>query len=304
MVSKKYNDSSIKLFTFIEMLLSGPVNYKDAVYLFSPNEIKSDSQVLLNKYLNTLKVFGMEVEKANHKYYLINSPFKINFTNDDLKIIHTLLNATNLLPQNKQQSEMLNFLQSIQARFDEENSKEFKLMNEDFKNEFSELIKKNKDKIIYYETICLDKQKIELTYQSKNKSKLKIIALPIELVYKKKKIFLKTSTNNNTEIIEIAINKIISLQQLPSIVNQKPNGTTVIFKLRNRLAKNYKIREWERTEGFDTEGYLTVINRNEDFDILTKRLLRYGQDCHVVSPRFIKDKMLEIINSTLDVYKN
>ena len=78
--------------------------------------------------------------------------------------------------------------------------------------------------------------------------------------------------------------------------------TTVVFRLKNKLAKNYKLREWETSSGFDENGHLIVVNKNEDFNILLKRLMRYGTECYITSPKELVDKMKQLLDETLSNY--
>lgn len=80
--------------------------------------------------------------------------------------------------------------------------------------------------------------------------------------------------------------------------------TTVVYKLKNRLAKTYKIKENEYSDGYDESGNLIVINKNEPFDLLLNRLMRYMYNCEIISPKQLRDKMIEKINDTLKNYEN
>ena len=78
---------------------------------------------------------------------------------------------------------------------------------------------------------------------------------------------------------------------------------TVVYKLKSRLAKTYKLKEGETSKGLDENGHLVIVNKNEDHRELLKRLMRYGFDCEVISPKSFKAKMKDLINHTLANYK-
>ena len=78
---------------------------------------------------------------------------------------------------------------------------------------------------------------------------------------------------------------------------------TIVYRIKNRLAKNYKLREWERLDTIEPNGNQIIINKNEDLNILLKRLMRYGTECEIISPKFFKEEMLATINKTLENYQ-
>ena len=79
--------------------------------------------------------------------------------------------------------------------------------------------------------------------------------------------------------------------------------TTVVYKLKNRLAQTYKLKETETSEGLNANGELIVINKGEPFDKLLQRLMRYSYNCEIVSPKNLREEMIKLINETLNNYK-
>ena len=75
---EKYNDGCIKIFKLLQLLYEDKAYYDDVIAIFSGNETETEKQhVTLNKYLSTLKVFGMKIEKNNKKFEFQNLPFSI-----------------------------------------------------------------------------------------------------------------------------------------------------------------------------------------------------------------------------------
>ena len=74
--NEKINIGCLKIFKLLYLLYQDKAYYKDVVEIFkdeieekSPNNI----QVILNKNMNALKVFGLKIQKENNKYKLCNS---------------------------------------------------------------------------------------------------------------------------------------------------------------------------------------------------------------------------------------
>lgn len=304
-MSSKYNDSCLKMFHFLKLLTQGPVDFNVVLDIFSDEttEGKSNPHVALNKYLNTLKIFGIKVQKKQNKYYLLSSPYKITLNADDLTSLNIIKNALELLPNGKHKKNIETFIKNLEIRFSEETQATAKAINStqnlDYTFNFSEL----KEQIKQCEEYCQQNHKLEITYTDIKGKLNHIICSPVELKYQKRKICICVNIQNEGRIVEIPIDNIKSINQLPSTNNNQITTTTITFKLKNRLAQNYKLREWERIEKFEPNGDIIVVNKNEDQDLLLRRLMRYGNSCVILYPKFIKERMLELINKTLENYK-
>ena len=66
-ISEKYNDSCLKMFSLLKLLMQGEADFKDVISIFADEDdgVISNSHVILNKYLNTLKIFGIKITKKN-----------------------------------------------------------------------------------------------------------------------------------------------------------------------------------------------------------------------------------------------
>ena len=63
------------------------------------------------------------------------------------------------------------------------------------------------------------------------------------------------------------------------------------------------MREWEKLETLETDGSKIIVNKGEDLNLLLARLMKYGRECEIVSPKFYKEEMLNRINKTLSNYQ-
>ena len=113
---------------------------------------------------------------------------------------------------------------------------------------------------------------------------------------------MKVLGNSGSRVYEIPIENIRSIKQLPIAVSSVSIPTTVVYKVKNRLAKNYKLRDWERLDKIEADGSHVIVNKNEDLGQLIERLMRYGRECEICSPKFLKEEMVERINKTLENY--
>ena len=98
--------------------------------------------------------------------------------------------------------------------------------------------------------------------------------------------------------IKINIDSIIELNQLP----KKSKGTTclnsVVFELYGRLVSSYKLKPSEKVINF-SNSCITVSNTAEDKDVLLRRLLKYGENCKIITPKSMQNELLELTNEML-----
>ncbi len=302
---EKCNESCIKMFEFLKKLYVGEVDFKWVINHFSDGKYDgtSNTHVTLNKYLNALKIFGIKIKKTNGKYRMLSPLYKMKFDLNDVKSINLLKKGCDLLPDGKNKSHCQEFINALEVRYDETAQSLIQVaettQNLDLAFYHSEMVEQVKQ----CEKYCQDKQKLEIIFTDDKGNEINLLCSPVETVYQKRKIYLRVNSNSGSRIYEIPIDNIKSVHPIPSSVSGNTMPTTIVFRIKNRLAKNYKIRDWEKVQGFETDGSKIIVNKNEDFNILLNRLMRYGNQCEIISPKFIKDEMINLINKTLSNYQ-
>lgn len=299
-LSEKYNDSCIKIFSLLKLLIEDKAEYSEVIKIFSDETSNNNATipVVLNKYLNTLKVFGMNVKKEKNKYYLSNFPFIVEFSSEDVKTVQLLKASVDLLPNRKSKDAFLSFIKSLEIRYSDFAKTYADSLDSSFYKSFTNYFSKNQDKIIECEKYCSDKKKLEVIY-STNLEDNTIICSPKEVKYQDGKVCLLSM-----QIIEIPVDAIKTVRQLPTVTTSKEVSTSVVYLLKGPLVKSYKLREWEYSNGYDSHGNLIVVNKNEDFEILLSRLMRYAQYCEVLTPLSMRSKMFDAINKMLENYQS
>lgn len=301
----KLNDGCIKIFKLLKLLYQDKADYQSVIDIFiddfNEDQTTNNIQVVLNKYLNTLKVFGLNVVKENNKFILKNGLYSMPFTEDDLKTIGILSKLSQNFPEKEISQNIQKLLYELNFRMGEEDKNKLKNLSKNYN--FSFYYSNIEDKINYCEQICKENFVIVIIYLKENKEQ-KYKCYPKEIIYELKEAFLKVYEPNSHENINIPISNILTIAKQPQIANSTELTTTVVYKLKNRLAKTYKIKENEYSNGFDTDGNLVIINKNEPFDKLLQRLMRYSFNCKIISPKHLRDKMIERINQTLENYKD
>ena len=286
------------------MIYQEDVEFKKVIDHFSNGQYDgtSNTHVTLNKYLNAMKIFGIKVKKINKKYHMLSSIYKIKFNSNDIKSINLLKEAADVLPEGKNKSCFESFIKSLEMRYDE-SAQSLEQVTNTTKNLYldfyhSEMVQQVKQ----CEKYCQDKQKLEIIFTNDKEEEINLLCSPLETTYQKRKICLKVLGNNGSRIYEIPIENIKSIKQLPVASSAQSIPTTVVYRIKNRLARNYKLRDWERLDKIESDGSHVIVNKNEDLNIILQRLMRYGRECEILSPKFLKEEMIERINKTLDNY--
>ena len=302
---EKYNDSCVKMFQFLQMMTEDCADYDRVIELFSGSkEGKNNPSVTLNKYLNTMKIFGLKIKKYNKKYHLLNPPVTIDLDRQEQDVVKLLNEFMEVFPSGKNKKNFLELLEKVyiflpggakeilQAKISEDNSN-FKYYLSEYKNLIEEC-----------ENYCSDKLQLKITFKNEQGLQETVTATPQEVKYNKRKVCFSVFNTLSREICDIPVNDIIKILQLPSKSGETYLSMTVVFKLKSRLAKNYKLKPGETSKGYDAAGHLVIVNKNEDHSELLKRLLRYGTDCEVISPKAFKNKMKELIQNILCNYQD
>ena len=302
---EKYNEACIKIFKMLSLLSQGPTKYEDIINIFNSEDknAKAAAPVILNKYLNTLKIFGINITKQKNIYYLQNSFFSLSLDSNEIKALQLLKGSREILTTKKQKEHFDKFINNIEMRLNSVSKDILSNTIQDNNEQINEYFSKYGDLISECEKYCYENQKLEVSC-TQNQKEYKLICNPREISYINQKAYLSVFNHISRQVFNVPLDKIISIKQMPLISKGQEIAVTVVYKIRNNLAKAYRLKEWESSDGkFDEEGWLTIINNNEDFDRLTKRLMRYDYNCKVVSPKSFKERMKTTIDETLKNYE-
>ena len=303
--NKKLNEGCLKIFQLLKLLYEDKADYDNVVEIFK-DEIEEQTtnniQVNLNKYINTLKIFGIKIKKEKQKYKLLSSVYSMKFSIEDLKSISILVSSLQKFPEVELTEDIKEFVSSLELRMDNEDKNILNCLNKIFGEDFSFYYADVREQIEQCEQVCKENFVINLTYRKKNKD-ITCKCSPKEVLYDSKTAYLKVYDSVIKRNLEIPITSILSITKLPQIANPIEMNTTVVYKLKNRLAKTYKVKENEYTDGRDEYGNLIVINKNEVAENLIRRLLRYSYDCEVISPKHFRDEMQRAINEIINQYE-
>jgi predicted DNA-binding transcriptional regulator YafY len=302
--SKKTGDACIRVLETLKVLYKGGASIQDIINHFEnidPNNRIYTNEVIL-KYINTLKVFGYRFIKEKDKYVLLNLPNQFNFDKDDLKAIYLIENYSNQLPEEMTKDEIKTFLQELEKRFgDNTRLLSHSITKPDFIN-FKVDYSKYLNRIKEYERYCLDGQRIKIIYKNKYGAEASAMVEPNDIKYIENDVYLSVYNHISAQIQDINFNSIVRIEQLPLKSNPKNMFSSVTFQLKDNLAKAYKLKEGEKLLQINSDGGIVILNQQEDQMLLLKRLMRYGENCEIISPKTLREEMKQLIKSTLKNY--
>lgn len=301
---KKTCDTSIRVLETLKILYKQRASIQDIINYFEkfdPNNKIYTNEVIL-KYINTLKVFGFRFIKEKDKYVLLNVPNQLDFNEKDLRAIYLIEKFSGLLHEDRVKAEVNQFLQELEKRFsDNTRLLSHNITKPDFidlKIDYSKYSKQIKE----YEKYCIDGQRLKVTYRNHNRVETSVMVEPNEIKYIGNEVYLSVYNSISAQIQDINFNSILKIEQLPLKSNPKSMLSSVTFQLKDRLAKSYKLHEGEKLIQIKTDGGIVILNQTEDRTLLLKRLMRYGENCEVISPKNLREEMKQMIKATLSNY--
>lgn len=307
--SSKQIDSCIRMFALLRLLLEDNANFNQVVKVISDTDapVTSDNSlysVTLNKYLNTLKIFGLNVKKEKGKYHLLNPLYKIDLMPEELKafnLLKTFEDAENIDENTKEL--LCKVLKTFELRFSETTQMRAQTLNSKYKANFVFYYDKFTNKIDICTKFCREDYKVEIIYFQSRAREKKITCKAQKLLFRSKTALLQVLDLQSREIMSISLDKIISIKQLP--MKTTPvfcTNRVVVFAIKGRLAKNYQLRKWEYIREVDDEWHI-IVNKDESEEELIRRILKYGDLCKVIAPRDFREKIHSVLTNTLKLYE-
>lgn len=287
-VPNKINDTSIRVLELLKYMVKNDINISD-----TNNDIPEFENIMPEtylKYFSTMAKAGLSVRKKDKKYTLCSFPNKINLTKEDLIAFKIICSNFTECCSEKETDFFINFSQMIEKSLYDEQREIFEKIIENFKEDnliTSEIRKKS---TILEDFISLG-QKLKIKYK-----KQIIVCEPKTVEIKNGKIYFTVNDIKKGTYKSLLADLISSIEVLPTRVTSFGMNETAVFTVYDRLAENYRLRENEKIQSFD-EKSKTIVAKNFDREELLKRLLKYGENCKIQTPKFLQKEFLCMLNN-------
>lgn len=298
---KKIAETSMRVLDLLKNLCKNPLDSEEIIQEIEETSEKIYRKEIVTKYLNTLKLLGLKIKKINNKYTLENTLEKIDFSKEELSLIKFLEKYSKETNHESLHTNVCETLQIIEKSFSkkttdllkDEKIKTYKLKNY---NPIQDINLKA------YEKYCREDLKIEIVYKDlSDNTEKKYKVTPLKIKYKKDNPLLVCYDCKENVYREFLIKNITKSIQTPQ-KNTKDYPSSVTFKLKGKLAKNYVLKNEEKIIEQDKD-YIIVSNTKEDRNILLRRLIRYYDKCEVLYPKEFRNSMIQKLQEIENLYK-
>ncbi len=279
----KHHDSCVRVLEFLKLLIQDDIDIKELDYENKFKNIEAPETFL--KYIATLEMSGFDVRKIGKKYSLYKYPEEFKFTDFEINLISDIYKAFNFCCIENQKKDLDKILIKIQKMLSEELKQ--KLLEKLEQIIISETAKQSSNLAAQFQKYVDLSQKIKLTYEGEV-----MTVIPKKVEIKSNKVFLIAYNPQKAENFKFFTPKIEELEILPIRAVSLNMTTAVVFAVYGRLIVNYRLRDCERIQSLTDEEKI-IINTGEDKKSLIKRLMKYGENCKILSPKFIQQKMLD-----------
>jgi len=283
----------LKIIKILKLMTEKPVTLEE-IMLFLEEDNSFVNKETISKYFATLRNAGCDIQKRKNKFY-IKYPV-LNFTNTELNTLSILQKTASNLCSKKDNDEFLKFIDKLFTLVDKTEVNYYKNILQNSENKSlidKELTNRFKDKI---ETISqfmgASAQKIKITYQEKIYN-----IIPLKFHYFKHSICLFGYDCLNKVNKNFSLSHISDIKQTPILAQNMDFSLSTTFKIKGRLKNGYLLKEGEILSSYD--DYAIVTNKNEDKEVLFKRLLKYGTYCEVLYPKSDREKFINLVENLI-----
>lgn len=279
-------------------LIISPKSKEEIVALFSSDPITSKSVSIdtLRLTLNTLKMAGCTIErpskKNNFRYTLINHPFKLNLSSEDIDVLISSCEKSAEFNSREKILILNNFYKKI-----------FNIsIDENLKIQAKESLALNfvkKDILLTLSKPNIKRKKINILYKSRENGFETLEIIPLEIVYENKKLYLKCfiCKYNNTGILNIE--KILKINSIEMHKTYDFKDTfDVVFEV---FDKEFKLKNNEIEIEQTLNSKIIKAEVKNEF-LFIQRILELGDNAKIISPVDFKKKLIRQISNIRELY--
>lgn len=280
---RKINMASYRVLRTLLLLFEKNMTMNELVSALDADGSGVYNNFVVSKYVHTCKSCGLDIQKVDGKYCLVNFPFGIKFSPDETRLIQEISACSESLKSKSQDSKMHGLLEKLHLPF-------FK-SSVGFKSSENYVIVKLFEKALNAES------DVVMTYKDGTQKN----CTPADIVMVDDRIVLKVVSDDGVE--DIYPDKLANVKPTKkSARKMKISGGEVIYELRGKLAKRYQLRENEQILKFKPNGTIVITNKYEDKTKLLRRLMRYDSLCRIVKPQEYVDDFKKMISDALANY--
>ncbi len=281
--SAKHHDSCVRVLEFLKLLAKEDIDIKELDYCKHGKFKDIEAHETFLKYISTLEISNVDVKKISKKYSLCKFLEEITLSDEEINLLFNIYKSFDACCLEKQKDFFENLFTKIEKSLSEPTKRKFLEKVNQFK--YFKPSETSKIASEFQQYVDLS-QKLSITYNGET-----FTATPKKVEIKGKNIFLMVYDAKKAENIKLTAKDIEKIEILPLKTASTNMTTSIAFEVYDRLAINYRLRDCETVQTFDDNKKL-IINTGEDKKSLFKRLIKYGENCKIVSPKYLEKEML------------
>lgn len=279
----KHHDSCVRVLEFLKLLTKEDIDIKELEYDKKFKDIEAPETFL--KYISTLEASEIDVRKIEKKYSLCKFLEEIELDDKEIDLIVTVRKAFDACCLEKERGFLDQFLSKLLKSLTLNSKQKLDLKLKSLKN--SETNRKIAAIANDFQKYVDLAQKLKITYDGETS-----IVIPKGVEIYEDRVLLDVYNPKKAENYKFLTHNIEKIEILPIRVVPVNVTYSVVFEVYGRLIVNYRLRDGERVESFSDEKKV-IINTGEDKKALIKRLMKYGENCKITSPKFLQQEMLD-----------
>lgn len=257
-------------------------------------------------YINTLKALGCVItrpsRKNNYTYVLNNHPFKINFTNQEVRALIEVRKYVSEISNWELSCNFDRFLSNISLFMEDEHKKVLANFRKSKLRDIDYTLKR--DIINQIEEHCEKNNVIAIIYNSPSGNIVEIRLIAETIKYENGALYLWGYNVNLEESQYLRIDRIESIKsyesQTFSDIKQPP---LVRYKLYGVHTINYNPDDDEKIISQDDNSIMIETLMKNKFKFVQK-VLSLGRDCEVVYPEELRKEILKKLKVMNNLYNN
>lgn len=279
----KHHDSCVRVLEFLKLLTKEDIDIKELEYDKRFKDIEAPETFL--KYISTLEASEIDVRKIEKKYSLCKFLEEIELDDKEIDLIVTVRKAFDACCLEKERGFLDQFLSKLLKSLTLNSKQKLDLKLKSLKN--SETNRKIAAIANDFQKYVDLAQKLKITYDGETS-----IVIPKGVEIYEDRVLLDVYNPKKAENYKFLTHNIEKIEILPIRVVPVNVTSSVVFEVYGRLIVNYRLRDGEHVESFSDEKKV-IINTGEDKKALIKRLMKYGENCKITSPKFLQQEMLD-----------
>ncbi|MCR5261216.1 MAG: WYL domain-containing protein [Candidatus Gastranaerophilales bacterium] len=280
----KKHDSCVRVLEFLKLLFRGNVELKEINNISDKFYQTIEAPETFLKYLSTIEVSGISVQKKGKQYTLSSNLTAISLKEREMDLLAEIYKGFNSSCAENSRKDFEAFLDILYKSLKPSVKTSLKKKIEAVKASCCDDLSK---RAMFYQKYVDLGQKLVIKYRNEQYH-----AEPQSVEIENKNIYLNVYNNFSAENMKLLADEIESIQIVPLKNNATNLTTTVVFEVFEGLTYNYRLRENEKIQTFSNHNKV-IINCGEDKNELIRRLLKYGENCKILAPQPFKEEFLK-----------